>query len=183
MVLGRRKDSAIHRLKKERKDQVGRPRHHPDPLCASKTPANPQQIHQLYPHGGRSRPGPSVSTAAATTTSCMVSDRPQGSFCFVSCQPALRPPHDGHGLLPRMPRVRTQSPSTVSRAFSTKWHPPLASSGPPHPPRDPQPPATGASSSLAGPRHALFPLRRNSPPTSQLAPSCQPARTRLLPAL
>ena len=69
---GEKKDLAIHRLKKEGKDQVVRPRRHPDPLCASKPPANPQQVHQLYPHGGWSRLGPSVSTAAATTTSCVV---------------------------------------------------------------------------------------------------------------
>lgn len=74
---GEKKDLAIHRLKKERKDQVVRPRRHPDPLCASKPPANPQQVHQLYPHGGWSRLGPSVSTAAATTTSCVVSDSPR----------------------------------------------------------------------------------------------------------
>ena len=110
-------------------------------------------MHQLYPHGGRSRPGPQVSTAAAATTSCVVSDRPRGSFCFVSCQPALR----------------------------TKWRPPLASSGPP-PPRSARPPSTGPPASghggrltPAGPRHARSPLRRGSPPhLSSPPPSAGP---------
>lgn len=91
--------------------------------------------------------------------------QPQGSSCFVSCQPALRPPHDGHGLLPRMLRGRTQSASMVSRAFtqngarrSPPQPRPTASLCPPHPPREPRPPHP-----TAGPLRAV-------PSAEQLCP-------------
>lgn len=128
---GEKTDLALRRPKKERRDRVGRPRRHPDPLCASKPPANPQQVHS------------STGTAAGVVRG-LRSPRP-----LPPPPPAWSPTAPGVLLLRLVPactpsstRRPRSSSQNVERAHTervdgfscvyTKRRPPLASAAPAH---------------------------------------------------
>lgn len=165
---GEKAELAIHRLKKERKDQVGQPRSHPVLLLASNPTANHQQV---YPHGSKiiqdlpsPPPLPPPPPAWSPTSNC-----PSASS-LASLQSVLHA--TARAFFPECQEV-TQKTLQYSHAFGIKWHQQLTSSGP-YPPLQPHPlysPHDSQHSShsgflipTAGPLHTLSPLARESLP-------------------
>lgn len=165
---GEKAELAIHRLKKERKDQVGQPKSHPVLLLASNPTANHQQV---YPHGSKiiqdlpsPPPLPLPPPAWSLTSNC-----PSASS-LASLQSVLHA--TARAFFPECQEV-TQKTLQYSHAFGIKWHRQLTSSGP-YPPLQPHPlysPHDSQRSShsgflipTAGPSHTLPPLPRESLP-------------------